>query len=82
MDRETILHELIITGDQDSLLVAQDLAIELNCGLPARIGRSYGRARTGWWHCTRAVKYKYYTGIKEIKHSRAGYLNQVRESKV
>lgn len=31
-----LLHELLLTGDDHSRLVAEDLALELNCGLPIR----------------------------------------------
>lgn len=49
-DREATLHDLVISGDQESLLVATDLAIELNCGLPVflfRFSRAYGDTYTG-----------------------------------
>lgn len=33
-EREVTLHTLVASGDHDSLMVANDLAIEMNCGLP------------------------------------------------
>lgn len=40
-ERETTIHALINSREESSLLVANDLAIELNCGLPVSVKRRY-----------------------------------------
>lgn len=69
LDYETTLHELIQSSDPNSLLVAQDLVIELNCGMPTQMryicrsfksicgdryeSGSYTTTYTGSWERTR-----------------------------
>jgi hypothetical protein len=51
MINEETLYALIQTNDPNSLMVAQDLAIEMSCGLPISIiykhARRYFRAKCG-----------------------------------
>lgn len=98
MSDEEILINLIQNGDNDSLLVAEDLAIESNCGLP--ITPRYNNCRSsGAFSMSRAGKYglsladvitntpRYAepsarVGITEDFFSSAGIKNDVNEARI
>lgn len=71
MANEEMLYALLQDGDPNSRLVAEDLAMELNCGLPSV--RSFGYTLTNG--CVSMMKYK--RAIDNVMRASVGQKNKL-----